>query len=410
MSDYTNKYSVSSSQKAIIVTIFAVVFFICLIQLVFSKPMYQVKASILIQKNDLGVAQIDEFLDFNNPEVSNIVQKLKSVTLLQKTLRQLNYNFPSDSEAFLRIAKNLSVRQVPPSNVIEISLKHRALDEAGQIVNTLVETLMQEDLTERRQKINQALISVQTALTLVHNEGITPPASQGKTGRNSIDVFLKEVNEDLYKTEQKLILLQSNLSSTQIATIRDIFDPPNLDRYKAILIPAEQKLMGYLLNGGWNNRNAQNQLKSLWKEKTRIAAAFKEQFSLRSDIPVWLMDEICAYQIRRFDLKIRKQEFITLKRNTAGGGKPPLPSVKLDKPYESLKELETELIEKQTILQSLTNFTLTKINWIDKAYPAKPLLRSSKFMALGVSFGIAFIAALIAGLLCIEYNSYKRNA
>lgn len=409
MSEYTYKFSISSVQKAIIVIIFFIVFFACLIQLVFAKPVFQVKASILVEKNDLGVPQIDEFLEFNYPEVSNIVQKLRSVSLLEKTLRKLNYNFPLGSEEFLRIQKNLSIRQISPSNAIEISLKYRTLDEASQIVNTLAETLMQEDLTERRQKIHEALESIQIALTLAHNEDSASQIIPWNISRNTIDNYLKEMNDDLYKTEKKLLEYQSNLSTNQIAVIKDIFAPLNLERYKPTLVSAEKKLVGYLLKSGWNTQSAQNQLKYIWKEKTKIVATLKEQLNMRTDIPTWLIEDICAYQIRRFDLQIRKQEFIVIKRNITGGNELRSPLSQLNKPYESLKELELELVKKQTILQSLNDFTLAKISWIDKAYPVKPLFRSSKLLTLGLSFGIALIAALIAGLLCIEYNSYKRS-
>jgi capsular polysaccharide biosynthesis protein len=398
----------SSLQKSIIAVVFITILSVFLGYLLLSTPSYQVRATILIQRNEFGVPQIDEFLVFNNAEVSNVIQKLKSVYLLEKTLQKLNYNLSTTSEEFLRIKKNLSVRQIPGSNAIEISLRHPVLKEATQIVNTLVETLRQDDMMEHRSKIQQALISVQTALALVQNENPAAQVLQPNIKRSAIDTYLKEINDDLYKTEQRLIVLQSDLSQNQMDIINETFTPRSLERFKPGITIAEKKLAGYLLAGSWNSQNVQNQLKKIWKEKTKITATLKEQLDMRLDIPIRIIDDICAYQIRRFDLQIRKQEFIQLKRTyTSSEAKPS--SAELNKPYESLRKIETDLIEKQTILQSLNDITLTKINWLDKALPVKPALRSNILLTFGFSFGLALFAAFITGLFFVEYNSYQRR-
>jgi hypothetical protein len=163
------------------------------------------------------------------------------------------------------------------------------------------------------------------------------------------------------------------------------------------------------MDGGWNSNGVQAQMKYLWKEKMKIAATFKEQLNLRTDIPINIIDNICAYEVRCFDLEIRKQELISIKTALVPSYGQPLPSSDSDKPYQSLKELEIELVKKQTILQSLNDLTLARITWIDKAFPVKPMFRSNLLYTFGFSFGAALFVAFIIGLLCAEYNSYKRN-
>lgn len=413
MSEYVKYKTISSNQKALIAGAFIIVFCICLGFLFFSTPVFRVKASILIQGKDLGVPQIDRFTDFNNPEVSNIVQKLRSVSLLEKTLRKLNLNFAPDSQEFLTIQKNLFVRQLPPSNTIEITLTYSNINDATQIVNTLVETLMQDDLKERREQIQQALESIQTALISVQTEQLQTGTPSRKSNQYLIDNYLKEINGDLYKTVQKLLVLKSNLSKTQTDTIDDVFSPTNLARFKQPLTISEKRMVSLLLTGGWNHPKVKMQMKYIWREKTKLAATLKEQLNMRSDISLMAIDDICAYEIRRFDLQIRKQEFIILKQNSGISTatamiQQPRPSG-AGQPYESLKELETELVEKQTLLQSLNDLTLAKIVWIDKAFPVKSLYRSNILLTFGLSFGIALFAAFITGLLCMEFNSYKKE-
>jgi DNA-binding transcriptional regulator GbsR (MarR family) len=412
LSEYIKYKTISSNQKALIAGAFVIAFCICLGFLFLSTPVFRVKASILIQGKDIGVSQIDQFTDFNNPEVSNIVQKLRSVSLLEKTLRKLNFNPAPDSLEFLNVQKNLFVRQLPPSNTIEISLTYSNISDATQIVNTLVETLMQDDLKERREQIHQALESIQTALISIQTEQLQSGTPAQKSNRYLIDNYLKEINDDLYKTMQKLLVLKSNLSTTQTDTIDDVFSQTNLARFKQPLTVSEKRLVGLLLSGGWNHPNVKAQLKYIWKEKTKLAATLKEQLNMRTDIPLMTIDDICAYEIRRFDLQIRKQEFIVLKQNSGTSTatiQRPHPSG-VEQPYESLKKLEIELIEKQTILQSLNDLTLAKIIWIDKAFPVKSLFRSNILLTFGLSFGIALIAAFITGLLCMEFNSYQKES
>ncbi len=412
MADYFNNNSISSQQKSLIAAAFLLALIASLVFFMLTGPTYHVKASILIQTKDTGIPEIDQFVKLNYPEVSNMVQKLKSVNLLQETLEKLGYNYPPDSMEFTQIRKKLRVKQIPYSNVIEISLSYNSLAEATKIVNTLGETLMQNDLKERREKIRQALDSIQTALDQVqadHTQVKPPAANVISTNRNAVDNYLKEVNDDLYRTTQKLLDLKKDLSQRQIGIINETFDPMSLNRFKSTLNLAEKQLVRYLLAGGWNSPNVKQQMVHLWKEKSRIAATLKEQLNLRLDIPIHIIENICAYEIRNFDLQIRKQELIRLISTT-----PPNPmtrrSVKgVNKPYESLKELEVELLEKQTILQSLNDLTLAKISWIDKAFPVKPILRSNLLIILGLCLGIAVVAALIVGLLCVEYNSYKRG-
>lgn len=409
MPEYIKSKSISPNQKALIAGAFVIIFCICLGFLFFSKPVFRVKASILIQSKDLGVPQIDRFTDFNNPEVSNIVQKLRSVNLLEKTLRKLNFNSAPDSQDFAKIQKNLFVRQLPPSNTIEISLTYSNISEATQIVNTLVETLMQDDLKERRDQIHQALESIQTGLISIQAEQLQPITPAQKTNKYLIDNYLKEINDDLYKTLQKLISLKSNLSQNQTETIDDVFSQLNLQRLKHPLTISEKKLVGLLLSDGWNHPNVKAQLKYIWKEKTNIAGTLREQLDMRVDIPARIIDDICAYEIRRLDLQIRKQEFILLKQSTGIINiQQPHPSGP-NQSYESLKELEIELIKKQAILQSLNDLTLAKIVWIDKAFPVKSLFRYNILLTFGLSFGIALFAAFIIGLLCMEFNSYKKE-
>ena len=362
----------------------------------------------------MGIPQIDQMTDFNNPEVSNIVQKLRSVSLLEKTLRKLNLDTAPDSQEFLTIQKNLFVRQLPPSNTIEITLTHGKIRQAAQIVNTLVETLMQDDLKERREQVQQALQSIQNALITVQTEQLQSKSPAQKNNLTAIDNYLTEINDDQYKTMQKLITLKTNLSKIQNDTIDDVFSQANLARHKQPLTVSEKKLVSLLLSGGWNHPSVKNQLKVIWKEKSTLANILKEQLNMRSDIPIMLIEDICAYEIRRFDLQLRKQELILLKQSSVTSNIQPIQLqpryTGLDQPYQSLRELEVELIKKQTILQSLNDMTLAKIVWIDKAFAVKSLFRSNLILTFGLSFGIALFAAFIIGLLCLEFNSYKKNS
>lgn len=406
---------ISASQKALIAGAFVIVSLTCLAFLFLSSPVFRVKASILIQAKDMGIPQIDRFTNFNNPEVSNIVQKLRSVSLLEKTLRKLNLNAGPESRLFLTVQRNLFVRQLPPSNTIEISLTHKNLHEATQIVNTLVETLMQDDLKERREQVQQALQSIQNALIMVQTGQLQSKTPATTVNLNIIDNYLNDINNDQYKTMQKLIALKANLSKIQLDTIDDVFSQANLTRYKQPLTLSEKKLVGLLLSGGWNHPNVKNQLKVIWREKSTLAGILKEQLNMRSDIPIMLIEDISAYEVRRFDLQIRKQELILLKNNTVTGSIQPIQQTQtrysgLDQPYQSLRELEAELIKKQTVLQSLNDLTLAKIVWIDKAFAVKSLFRSNLLLTFGLSFGIALFAAFIVALLCMEYNSYKKSA
>lgn len=201
-------------QKLLIMAVFSLVFFGCLFVLVLSHPTYQVKALILVDDNS------------SNTRVSNIVQKLKSITLLQITLQELNYQISPGSDEFDKLHKKIFVKQVPSSNVIEITLTHNAPAEATKIVNKLVEVLIQEDVEEGKLRTQKDLDSVQKALSAI-TLGKKNLLSETEISRYK---FLKEMEENLIKEQVSL----QNLNGFSISHIRWI------DRAIPILKPRLQ--------------------------------------------------------------------------------------------------------------------------------------------------------------------------
>lgn len=402
-----NRNSTLHNQKILIFVVFIIVFTGCLIRIYFTPPSYQVKGSILIEKRDISIERIDQFSEQSNVQINNILQKLKSSSLLSKTLQKLNFAYSITSPEFTVLQKKLNVRHMSPSNVVQITLSHPSGPEAARIVNTLVETLMEDNLLNRREKIKQALDSVQSSLSEIQIEQ-RQFVSLNQPSTASVNRYLPDVDAEIRKTEQQLAKLQADLPVSEKSVMEATFNSQNLIRFKPNLLLLEKKLAPNLRSGGWNNQEVKNLLRSIWIEKTKTVKSLKEELSAKLDVTkIANIDDLCAYQVKLYDLQIRQSELRSL---VPGTENQPLLSEK-DKQYQSLRELEARLIKKQVELENVDEFSFTEISWIDKAIPSSEQSFPPKniYLVFGLSFCIALVISLVAGLFYAEYKNYSRD-
>lgn len=411
MSLEANRNSTLHNQKVLVIIVFIIVFTGCLVRIFFTPPSYQVKASILIEKRDVSIERIDQFYEQSFVQINNILQKLKSSSLLNKTLQKLNFTYSLTSPQFTELQKRLNVRHMSPSNVVQITLSHPSAPEAARIVNTLIETLMEDNLLNRREKIKQALDSVQSSLSEIQIEqrqivslNLPSPASANR--------YLADVDAEIRTTEKQLAKLQADLPILPISeksVMEATFNSQNLIRFKPNFMLLEKKLAPNLCSSGWNNREVKNLLRSIWIEKTKTAKSLKEELSVKMDVTKLAnIDDLCAYQVKLYDLQIRQSE---LRSSVPRTENQPLLSEK-DKQYQSLKELESRLIKKQVELENVDEFSFTEISWIDKAIPSSEQSFPPKniYLVLGLCFCIALVISLLAGLFYGEYKNYSRDS
>jgi capsular polysaccharide biosynthesis protein len=410
LSQDMNQTNIHRLPKLLIIITFIIVFLSCLIRIIYSPPVYQVKAAVLIEKRDVSIEKVDQLSEQTFTQVNNVLQKLKSSSLLHKTLQKLNYPSSPQSPEFTDIQKRLSIRQILPSNVIEVTLSYHSSTQAALIVNTLIETLMDENLVNRRQKVKLALDSVQSSLAEIQSEKLqlamyTQPSATSRP--TSANTYLTETGNAIGNVEQQLAKIVSTLSPQDKNTVEITLVPQNLAGFKPNLTIMERDLVANLCAEGWNGRRVKNQQKTIWIEKTKATDYLKEIVSQKADLTKNnSLTELCALQVKLYDLQIRQNELQLLVPNQ---DKQP-PVLEKEKQIASLKELEDRLISKQIELQNVDELSFTEISWIDKAIAVpKPSFPPNIYISFGLSLGAGLLASLVIGLFYVEFKKYHER-
>ncbi|HEX3048427.1 MAG TPA: hypothetical protein VHY08_27005 [Bacillota bacterium] len=404
--------------RGLVFAIFIIVFLGCFYLITTAPEMYQVKATIQIERKDYSIEKADQPYEQSIAQLNNTIQKLKSASLLNKTLLKLNYtNMTPESTAFNNLQKRLVIKNIPGSNVIEISLFHKSTLEGTLLVNTLIETLMEENRQSREEEVKQAITYIESSLTEVRTRqlAMTAPVKRQNVLSGALySKYTQDLQTDLQNAEGQLSTLKEPLQA-QVRAKLDAFFDRSLPKNQPRLAALERKLVAELGPAGWNSSRVKAQLSNIWREKTRIAkdlniALLRESTAYERE-NLNNPEELCVYQVKLYDLQIRQQIF---KERNPGLGNPSVNNraTTSDQKAEakSLQELEDRLINKLTELENFNELSSLEINWLDRAIPlSKPYFPPSLALTAGLSLGLALLAVMILGLIFVEYRSLKEG-
>lgn len=381
--------------------VFLIVFWVCFLGMRYFPPVYRVSAAIEVDRRGTDIENIDHSYDQNVVQVNNIVQKLKSATLLQQTLLKLGYDYPIESHEFAVIRDNLSVRPLQPSNVIQITLKYRSALEATQIVNTLVSTLMAENQDSRKAKIDEAINYVTSSLANIRDQlGQTSrPVTIKSYNPKRIAALLKETEDELGRVDGYLTQLMALLNPSQRKAVETVLASQWIGQFRSTLTPLESTLIADLQNKNWNHPTVKQDQQIIWREKARLTTSLKTILNQElNGFRVQNPDDFCAYQIKHLELELRRTELQGMSGQTVQH-----PG---DTQATTLKDLEERLVQKLVELETLDDPTEIQITWIDKAVsPVDPYFPPGIITIIGLSFSAAILGSLLVLVVLLEVKS-----
>jgi uncharacterized protein involved in exopolysaccharide biosynthesis len=400
--------------RGLAITIFIIVFLGCFYRVATSPEIFQVKATIQIERKDYSIERADQPYEQSTTQLNNTIQKLKSATLLNKTLLKLNYTMAPESQEFLNLQKKFNIKYIPGSNVIEVSLVYKSALEGALLVNTLIETLMEENRQSRDAEVKRTITYIESSLTEIRTRQlalIAPVKRQNVLSATLYSKYNQDLQTDLQNAEGQLSTLKEPLQA-QVRAKLDAFFNRSLPKHQSQLAALEWKLVAELGPAGWNSSRVKAQLSNIWREKTKIAKDLKVE--LNRELTAYEIEtlnnseELCVYQVKLYDLQIRRQVF--KERNPSLVGNKSTTTSEQKTEAKSLQQLEERLINKLTELENFNDLSSLEINWIDRAIPlAQPYFPPSLHLTAGLSLGLALLAVMILGLILVEYRSLKEG-
>ena len=385
--------------------VFIIVFWACFLGMLNFPPVYRVNAAIEVDRQGTDIENIDQSYDQNVVQVNNTVQKLKSATLLRQTLLKLGYDYPIESREFMALRDNLNVKPLQPSNVIQITFKHRSALEAAQIVNNLVDNLMAENQDSRKAKIDEAISYVTSSLSNIRGQ-LGPQNLSVKAQRYNpqrIGDLLRETENELNRVNRYLAQFKATLTPTERKAVENVLTPQLTEKFKSSLASLESNLIADLQDKNWKHPVIVKDQQIIWREKTRLTASLKTILEAQSyGSRIQTSDDLCTYQVKSFELQLRRDELQNMSNRN------------LTRPSDTqatvLKDLEERLVQKLVELENLNDPTDIRITWIDKAVPpSDPYFPPGVITIIGLSLGAAVLGSLIVMVLLLEVKSTRQT-
>ncbi|MCL4079021.1 polysaccharide biosynthesis tyrosine autokinase [Coriobacteriia bacterium Es71-Z0120] len=149
-------------QAAVIVTITAVIASLLM------PPVYEGTAKVLISEKDAGAALLGQvFSEFSQPErgLQTQVQLMQIRPLLENTIRKLGLKMTPEE-----LLKNVEIKGVGQTNIVEITAKSRKAETAADIANTLADEFVAWSKDYKRESIRAAADEVERRLESAKQE------------------------------------------------------------------------------------------------------------------------------------------------------------------------------------------------------------------------------------------------
>lgn len=385
-------------QRALLIFLFIIVFCGSWVGLNYLPPIYQVKASVQVNRRS-GLDRLDILTEDAPVNVSNIVQRLKSSTLFENTLKKLGSNLSPGSKEFIRLHQKLSVKELRPSNIIEITFTHRSSEYAARVVNELIDLFIEENGKRSDLKVEESISYIKTKLEYILREkmeiAVEIKRLSGTSQPQVSNKFINDVNADILFTKQEIARLESRLESPVRITVKNAFAGIDWDSYHHNLYNLEKQLVGILIRSNWNNPAIKKLQIDIWKEKSRLASIIESQITNINNLSSNTLKDICAFQVKLYDLNIRRAELLKL------GANPDSISQKQTE-LRALEKLENQLIVKLTELQTTGKLSDVEISWVDRAVP----LQTPIFPRFSLTLGFSFFAAVFVCLLIFNLGLF----
>jgi polysaccharide chain length determinant protein (PEP-CTERM system associated) len=224
-------------------------------------PVYQADATVLVQRDAVGMAFMD-MPNLNNKDILNYVEILKSRTIAERVAERMYPDKEITAALVGSIRKSISVSTVAQTDMIKISAISTDQREAMELVNTYVEVFVEDsrDANQSQARIAREFIEAQVAsvsaelleaeeklLEFKKNEGTVYPTEETKAVLEQIAKLEAEKAElaiSLSETRTRLneVYRQLEAQDETVISSKTITDNPILTEYKKRLTNLELEL------------------------------------------------------------------------------------------------------------------------------------------------------------------------
>lgn len=401
------KRSIAAVIKRQIVLLFLfsiIIFFAGFYGLKRIPPVYQARATVKVERRGAEIEELDQLKEESSVLIGNMIQKLKSNTLLRKALLRLERDYPIESPEFNRIKKNLQAQKIASSSVIEVKLRYSSAQETARIVNTLLEILMEENGNERRAEVESIKKYIYEKLQETQSEKrrlagqMKTPVSSIRPSATSLSKKerLQEVEGDIRYTNNKISHLLTQLHEYERRELKKALTPDNqvFSKRRPEFELQEKRLVDELLKNGWDSPAVKSLMTELWRQKTKMVQELQKHFSPKIPGPQNIIDELFVFYVKLYDLEIRRQQLRLAGGAVANDGERTLSEEQ--NVFEALNALESRLIKKLVELESIDDLTLTEISWVDRATPPYQAFFPTPEIILALSLLAVFFTCFIS--------------
>lgn len=409
-----HKRSIAAVIKRQIVFLFFLsiaVFFAGIYGLKRIPSVYQARATVKVERRGAEIEELDQLKEESSVLIGNMIQKLKSNTLLSKTLLRLERDYPIESPEFNQIKKRLQVQKIDSSSVIEVKLRYSEARETARIVNTLLEILMEESQEERKAEVEGIKKYIYGKLRETQSEKLrlagqmkTPVSSTRPSAMSlSKKERLQEVEGDIRYTNNKISHLLTQLHEYERRELKKALTPNNqvFSEYRSEFELLEKKLVNELLKTGWDSPVVKRLMTDLWRRKTKMVQALQRHFSPKIPGPQNIIDELYVFYVKLYDLEIRRQQLQLTGGTVVDDGEQTLSEKQ--NVFEALNALESRFIKKLTELETIDDLLLTEISWVDRATsPYEPFFPTPEII-----FRMSVLAVLLACFISIGIGYHR---
>jgi hypothetical protein len=388
-----------------------IIFFLSFFLIKHISPTYGVKGSIKLEKRGRTIESLDLLKEETGALIGNTVQKLKSNTLLNEALLRLNYNYPINSPEFIKLKEKMRIRSLSPGSVIEISFSHQYPEQAAELVNTMFQVLMDQNIMERETEVKGSKEYIILRLNEIREKKLKLLEENGEViktlGTSQIEEkrnkYLKELGNDLNYTNKKINGFYLSLHKYEVDEIKKILTPNNwlLKTKRSKFDELEQELVFGLMNGSWNTPQVKELMKKIWREKVNTVDIMKRVYGKQIPGPENIIGNIFVYYVKLYDLQIRQELLVKFTQDT-----PPVDLLREKQiAYESLLTLENRFINKLSELEGVGELPFTEISWVDQAVPPhEPCFPTKKS-----TIGLSLLAVLCFCFISVNIGLYKNG-
>lgn len=402
-------YTIVIRRLPLLALLFIMIVGISIVGLNFIPPQYQTTAKILIKGNSSEISRVDSDLAtaISMVSVRNQLERLRSTSLFSSALRKIGLNSDPNSETFQSLYSRLQVKQMPSSTVLQIQMKGKSRETITQVTNTLIECLIEENQTIRKDDVQQIVDYLTGKIQEIQSE-----LESAKYTNKNVATVPKASNKALYDTSRGLALnqidyqtLQKGLPVTDWNRVSYLFSENSsfIKSYRQAISKPVVSLSVLMSDSKTNSNGIKKIQADIWREKVKTANQILKtiaQFQLKG--PNW--ERLTYTTLRIIELK-------ELQTNLKGKVVTTPGIVVNDKSVESLIEMEAVLIEKLTNLKMSEGLTDSEIEWVDRAItPDRPYFPTLPLnIVIGILAGLGVCILVIYCGLIVERSKGNIN-